>query len=58
MLPLKQPTPTSRQAIAIRKLASNAIRKWPIAIRLAPITTVLVRPSTRSASSPPNSGVR
>ena len=44
--------------MAMKKLASNAIMKWPMAIRLAPSTTVRVRPSTRSASRPPKMGVR
>ncbi len=58
MLPLKQPTPTSRQAMAMKKLASKAIMKWPSAMREAPSTTVRVRPRSRSATRPPRIGVR
>jgi hypothetical protein len=36
----------------------DAIMKWPIAISMAPITTVRRWPSTRSAMSPPRIGVK
>jgi len=46
-LPLKQPTPVSRQVSAIRKLTSKAMRKCPADMRSAPIVIVRVRPRMR-----------
>jgi len=41
--------PVRRQVSAMRKVTSNAIRKWPSAMSEAPIVMVKVRPSQRSA---------
>jgi hypothetical protein len=50
MLPLKSPTPTKRHRIAATNATSKAIRKWPATMHNAPIVTVAVRPSQRSAT--------
>ena len=57
-LPLKQPTPVSRQVSARRNVRSKAIKKCPADMSSAPIVIVRVRPSTRSAINPPTIGVR
>jgi hypothetical protein len=44
--------------VTVGGLTSNAIRKWPTAIMLAPIVTAAVRPVSRSANKPPAIGVR
>ncbi len=58
MFGLKQPLPAIRNSSAGKNRLWIAMRKWPIAMRIAPTTTALRWPSTLSASSPPKNGVK
>src|SRR5205823_1079636 len=58
MFGLNAPMPTISSDSATRNSVSNAIMKCPSAMSRPPMMTVRRRPSSRSATSPPRTGVK
>ena len=55
---MNSPFPSATSARAGKSSASEAIAKWPNIIIAPPMITLLVRPSHRSAISPPKKGLK
>ena len=55
---MNSPLPSATSARAGNSKSSNAIAKWPNIIIAPPMITLAVRPSQRSAMSPPKKGLK